>query len=687
MPDTVIVLDEMVVSAMRSTEVQRLNQPLSLSVAQPTLASRSAGSVTAHLLRDVAGVHVQQTSAGQGAVVLRGMVGNQVLVLVDGIPMNNGTYRDGPGQYLATIDPETVERIEIVRGPASVLYGSDAQGGVVNIITTSHSHAGGASVRAAGVGSSADNSVRGRFSAGYRGARWTIGVGGSLSSVGDLRAGGDVGTQTPTGFTTTGLDAEVEFTPSARHSFNGVVQQFSLSDVPRYDRYVTFRAPVPGRDAEHLFNPQTRQLAHARHIFEPGKAGLTRLVSTVSLATQREGRSRISLEGDGQPADERTFWRDDVYTPGASVVGSSFFVVAGRPIMLSWGADWQHDILNSSGYLEDLTNGTRTPLVIDAGTGIIETGNFPDGAEADRVGVFLSAEAPLAEAVRLSLGGRWSRFHNAATLDADFGGTVSNSSAALTGQLGLVLAPAPPWRVAVRIAQGFRAPNLYDLTRVGPVPGGIALPNPDAEPEHSVSAEVTVRYATARAAFDVTAYYTRVTDFIDRVPGDFLGDTLFNGERVFQGRNVGTARIRGIEAEAAAGLGPLRLQTSVQYTHGDQKTPGGGDEPMSKIPPLGGHASVRWNVPVRSLSVEYLLRWSLEQDRLGSRDLQDPRIPSGGTTGFATHGVRASAAISPLLNISAGVENLTDALYRTHASGVDAAGRHVWLGLSVVGGL
>jgi len=686
--DTVIFLDEVIVSGTRSPQTQRLDQPLSLAVGVPTLATRASGSVAAHLLRDLPGVFVQQTSAGQGAVVLRGMIGNQVLVLVDGVPMNNGTYRDGPGQYLATIDPETIERIEVVRGPASTLYGSDAQGGVVNIITSSHQPTNRPrSVRVVGVGSSADHSLRGRVSLGYTGARWTLGAGGTLATVGDLRAGGDVGPQDPTGFGMAGFDANLTVTPTPMHTIRGSLQHFTLSDVPRYDRYVTFRSPTVGSDAEHLFNPQTRQLAFARHTYAPMRAGLTRLQTTVSLATQREGRSRIPLDDTGQPSDERTWWRDDVYTPGASIVGSSFLMVGGRSLVVSWGGDWQHDILNSEGTVETVSTGVTTPLLIDTDRGPMPTGNFPDGAEADRLGIFISGDAVLSQLVRVTAGGRWSRFHNQATLDTDFGGAVSNSSADLTAQLGVVITPADSWRIVARVAEGFRAPNLYDLTRVGPVPGGVALPNPNAEPERSLSGELGVRYAASQVALEVSAYYTRVTDFIDRVPGEFQGDTLFNGERVFQGRNVGTARIRGVEAEGATVVGPFRFRASMLFTHGEQEAAAGGDEPMSKIPPLTGLMSVRWNIPVRALSLEYLVRWATRQNRLSSRDLRDPRIPAEGTPGYAVHGIRASAAVSPTLSVSAGLENLTDALYRTHASGVDGAGRHVWLGLSVVGGL
>lgn len=679
--DTLVFLTEYVVSGSRAEEIQRIDQPLAHSLGIPALSERASGTIAAHLLRDVPGVHIQQTSAGQGAVVLRGMLGNQVLILVNGVPMNNATYRDGPGQYLATVDPETIERIEVVRGPASALYGSDAQGGVVNIITRSHPHDGPRSVRLSGNVSSADGAYRTRLSGGVQREHWSIAAGGTLTSVGDLDPGGELGPQTPTGYDAIGVDAAVRLWLDD-HSLAAVVQHFGMHDVPRYDRYVTFRAPAPGSDAEHLFDPQTRQLAYLRHVYRSSGRAVRKIETTASLAIQREGRHRTRLR-DGEPDSLTTHWRDDVYTPGVSVVGSSEPIVVGRPLRLTWGAEWYRDRLASDGHEENRLSGVETPLerpTDDGGT--VAVGNFPDGATADRVGAFVTAEAAVTGFLRASIGARWSHFRNEANVGSEFGGLVENASSDVTGQLGLVAAPAERWRVATRVAQGFRAPNLYDLTRTGPVPGGVALPNPDARPEESVSGEVSVRYASADAAFDVTAYYTRITDFIDRVPGEFQGDTLFNGERVFQGRNVGTARIRGIEAEAMKAFGPLRLHAGLQYTYGEQTPASGVEEPMSKIPPFGGFATLGWTLPSHPILLEYVLRWATAQNRLGVRDLEDPRIAPGGTPGYAVHGVRISADVTDGLELAAGFENLFDELYRSHASGVDAAGRHVWVGAS-----
>jgi outer membrane receptor protein involved in Fe transport len=675
-------MDALVVTGTRSSEMSRLDQATALSFVEPRLSDVSSGVQTANLLRDVAGVQVQTTSAGQGSVIIRGLIGNQVMLLVDGVPMNNGTYRDGPGQYLATIDPATIERIEVIRGAASVLYGSDAQGGVINVITKTHPFLGRRSVRLTGALSSADNSYRARVSGGAVLGAWSVALGGSLLSVGDLVPGGDLGAQDPTGFKTEGLDATVTFEPNSRHSVKGVVQYYGMHDVPRYDRYVTFRSPVPGRDAEHVFEPQARQLAFARYRYKPDGSAVTSLETTLSLAVQREGRNRIPLDDAGLPSETLTHWRDDVYTPGLSVVGLSTLMLGGDPVLVTWGGDYYHDEMSSNGFEEDLVSGEQTPLRRQTVTGAIPSGNFPDGAGADRLGLFLAADGGVTRWLRLSAGARWAGFRSEAEVGTQLGGHVVNTSSALTGQLGLLFIPATYWRVAARVAGGFRAPNLYDLTRAGPVPDGIALPNPDAVPERSLGGELALRYATSKAAFDLTGYYTRITNFIDRLPGEFQGDTLFNGERVYQGLNVGKAHVYGFEAEALALFGPFRARGTLLYTHGEQEMAAGVEEPMSKIPPLGGSVSLRWTPPRSNVWVEYLLRWATTQDRLGQRDLQDSRIPTGGTEGFAVHGVRAGAVVLQNLSVSAGFENIADALYRNHASGVDDAGRYVWVGAS-----
>ncbi len=679
--DSAIRLAEITVTATRGGASERITRPSAVALVEPSIAEMAAGRVAPDLLRDAPGVQVQQTSAGQGAVILRGLVGNRVLYLVNGVRMNNGTYRDGPGQYLATVDPEIIEKIEIIRGPGSVLYGSDAQGGVVNVITRTHPVSAGTSMRFSAVGSTANEGYRTRGSLGHTGSAMAISVGGTFSHGGDLRPGGGLDPQRPTAFDTWGVDANLTYFGIPQHEFTGIVQHFRMSDVPRYDRYVDFRAPNLGRDAEHVFNPQTRQFFMARHLYRPYGGFLNRLETTATLSIQREGRTRRPHDELGVPDDIRTFTQDNVFTPGVSIVAAGVVYPANHPVTLTWGTDFFSDHVNSWGTLES-TSGSIVDLTRDTEAGPLPTGRFPDGANGQRFGFFGSAETQILRRVTLSLGGRWSYAHNEADVGTEFGGRVHGSASDLTGQVGLVAELASSFRLAFRLAESFRAPSLYDLTNVGAVPGGIVMPNPDAKPEHALSAEVSLRYTTAPVSFDVTVYRTTISDFIDRTPGTFRGDTLFNGERVFQGRNVGRARLHGVEGEAVARSGPIELRTTLMYTRGKQTPESGIEEPMSKIPPLAGTGKVIWATPGGRVWAEYTLRWAGPQNRLGSRDLRDPRIQEGGTPGFAVHSVEAGTRLTDEISLTVGVGNLADRLYRSHASGVDNPGRHARIGVS-----
>jgi len=680
--DTGIQLSELVVTATRERARSRYEQAPALSIARPTPSARGNAAVAADLVRDLPGTQVQQTSAGQGAVILRGLTGNQVLLLVDGIPLNNGTYRDGPGQYLATIDPGSIEQIEVIRGPASVHYGSDAQGGVLHLLTRPHPSGIGAGVGALLHGSTGSNSYRARVSARWSDDRVSASGGGSFARVSDLRPGGDLGVQIPTSFDAAGADFRIEFRAGEQHRLTAAAQHFAMSDVHRYDRYVTFRAPEPGPDVEHRFDPQIRQLTYLRYRLDGRSVWLDRLEATVSVSVQREGRFERARLNTGEPDSLVQHVQDDVVTPGLSLVGSSVPTIAARTLLLTWGIEAYHDRLSSQGYVENVPTGVRTALTRTRSDGSqIPSGRFPDGSSAHRIGAFVSGETDLAPWVGASIGFRWSEFRSEAEVGTEFGGHVVSHSADFTGQLGLVVRPAPPWRIALRVAEGFRAPNLYDLTNVGSVPGGIQVPNPGALPERSVSGEVSLRFQSEGIGAAVTGYRNWIRDFLDRAPGQFRGDTLFNGQRVFQGVNVGRATVTGAEAELTFRRDVFDGGATLLYTYGEQRAADGEALPMSKIPPLGGSARLRWTTQAGPW-LEYGIRWGAAQHRLGARDLRDSRIAPGGTPSFFLHGLRAGMRAGRQVAISAGLENLSDILYREHASGIDAPGRHLWLEFS-----
>ena len=244
------------------------------------------------------GVFVQKTNHGGGSPFVRGLTGNQVLLMVDGIRLSNSTFRYGPNQYLATVAPHSIERIEVVRGSGSTLYGSDAIGGVVNVLVRGPRLAGGRTDASAGIllrgmNDGMDRTVRAE--AEVAGERWALYAGADARSFGDLVAGGDLGTQAPSAYDERSVDAKALFRASASTLLTFAYQHVHQSDVPRYDQ-VAQRGYL-----RYGFDPQVRQLAYARSETFLSHPWLRRLRDDALAAAL--GRRPLPATPGGEPGD------------------------------------------------------------------------------------------------------------------------------------------------------------------------------------------------------------------------------------------------------------------------------------------------------------------------------------------------------------------------------------------------
>ena len=282
-------LYETVVVAANRDEVPLFAVPRSVSVVGLPDLERAMPRTTPEALADAAGVWVQKTNHGGGSPAIRGLMGNQVLVMVDGIRLNNSTYRYGPNQYLVTIDPRQVERVEVLRGSGSVLFGSDAIGGVVHVVsrrpqfTASGLRVGGdvsAKLMTGGMEQS------GRFDAAVEHTRVAVRGGLSLNNYGDLHAGGDLGVESPSGYSSVAGDLLALVRVSPRHLVSVGLQGDFQADVPRFDQ-VAQRGYT-----RYAFDPQVRQLGTRGCSPSPTTAG------RAPSAPARRCRGRVNGASD-----------------------------------------------------------------------------------------------------------------------------------------------------------------------------------------------------------------------------------------------------------------------------------------------------------------------------------------------------------------------------------------------------
>ncbi len=649
-----IVLEEIQVTAGRGEE-STFDVSTGVTVVGPKEVERRAPEVLPDLLRGEEGAFVQQTTPGQGAPILRGLVGSSVLHLVDGMRLNNAFFRNAPNQYLALVDAYNVERVEVVRGPASTLYGSDAMGGVVQVITSVPRFEGvewQTDGRVIGQFASADLSGLGRLS--LKTGKKGIGFSGGFTyqDVNDRRVGGGEVVK-PSDYTAHAGDAKMLITPSKNHEVLFNFQYLEQPKTPRTDELVPgFGQTVPS-SAVFFFEPNNRIFVHGRYRFLQPLSFVD--VAELNAAYQEINDDRRQRDF-GSVNENRE--RNSSELKGVTLQASSHW---GELMTFTYGGEAYFDKINSS----------RKATNIQTGTTQVVSPRFPDGSTMNSFGLYVLDEIRVLPSLAFTLGGRFSHFDT--NLPASGGvQSVSQSFDDLTGNLGIAYDLSPAVRLVTNVGRGFRAPNVFDLGTLGVRPGNrFNIPNSDLEPEKIVTVDWGVKVQTSNFQGEAFGYYSDYTDKIESVA---TGAVTSDGRQVVQNRNLNRVILWGAEVGARFQVKEdLELSGSLTYTWGEEESSDGSKFPADRIPPLNGQVALLYR-PRPTLWIEPFIRFAATQNRLSPRDKTDPRIDPDGTAGWATINVKLGWDAHPHLGLRFALENITDANYREHGSGIDAPG-------------
>ena len=669
-------LPEVVVTAMRA-ETPIAEVPGAIHVVDRDSMQASAPRTTPDALRGLPSVMVQKTGYGQGSPYLRGFTGFRTLMMVDGIRLNNSAFRDGPNQYWNTVDPWSVARYEAVMGPASVLYGSDAVGGAVNALTLAPPEWAGEPTYertlAARV-ATADESLQTR--AGVR-ARVTerlgLAAGFTWKKFNDVRGGEDVGRQRHTGYDESDFDLRADYALNERATLTLAHQQVAQDDAWRTHSTfygIDWEGLKAGDDQMRAYD-QDRALTYARL----AAADLDGIVSACNLTLSRQAQEEDlhRLRGDGR-RDETGF---DVVTWGAALELQSESDFG----HWTYGADYYRDEVDSYGrhYKADGKLNKTDPQ-----------GPVADDAAYDLVGAYLQDTVPLfGGALELTPGVRYTY----AQLDADrVLDPVSGETTARADDWDTVvgslraLAPLGAARrhaVYAGVSQGFRAPNLSDLTRLDAARSTeIETPVDDLDPERFVSAEAGARYDDGRRSAEIAGYYTWIKDLIVRTPTGEVVDELQEVTK----KNAGEGYVAGVELTLGWQVTEdwhVRLMGSWMDGEADAyptSDPVAARDYVSRLMPLTGQAAVRWQPAGEAYWLEAVVDAAEKADRLSADDERDTqRIPPGGTPGYAVLTLRGGTTVLEGLDLTLALENVADEDYRIHGSGVNEPGRNLVL--------
>ena len=406
-------------------------------------------------LRYTPGIMVQRTAHGQGSPFIRGFTSQRTLFMIDGVRLNNSVFREGPNQYWATVDPYSIDHLEVVKGPGSVLYGSDAVGGTVQAITKGVSGEGWTrhgNIRY----SDAENSVIGRLDvAGYLTDRVAIVLGGTVRDFGDLEGGDEVGTQPKTGYDEAAWDAKLIWTLNEDSSLTIAHFGMSLDDAWRTHKTIygiSWEGTTVGSELSRVLD-QDRALTYAQY-HHSGLSGIAdQMTATVSWHHQEEEQYRTKSDG-------ATDWQGfDVGTLGLQAE----FDKDTDSGMWTYGVEYYTDDVDSFKHKLNDDGSIKSSSV---------QGPVADDASYDTLGVYVQDQIDWTDQLGVILGARYSR----AEADADtVQDPVSGDPISLeddwddvvgSARLRYFLTGDQTAQAYVGVSQGFRAPNLSDLTRL-----------------------------------------------------------------------------------------------------------------------------------------------------------------------------------------------------------------------------
>ena len=666
------ILGHVVVIATRAPR-PAFDTPFSIDLVLAEEIWRKSYRSTPRILAESPGVFVQETSHGQGSPYIRGFTGFRNVLLVDGIRLNNSVFRAGPNQYWNTVDPFSIERLEIVKGPSSVLYGSDAIGGTVNILTRRPSSRLAANRpvdgRVATRVASAENSYIGRVEVSAAVSERThVLLGATGKTFGDLVGGDRTGTQANTGYDEWDADVKLEHALGEDRRLTIAFQQVKQNGVPRTHKTVhavPFRGTTVGSDLRHDLD-QERRLLYAKLTAEDYSLG-------VSWHEQREERDRITGGGarDISGFDVGTFG-----VQGSATVDASFGRVA-------YGFEYYRDAVDSF----STTNAIQGPVA--------------DDATYESIGVFVQDEIEVSDRLTVLLG---ARFNNVA-VDANRVFDPSTGTAIeveddwnrVVGSARFLARVNEDVHLFGGASQGFRAPNLSDLTRFDSArTNEFELPSPGLEPETAITYELGVKCEGDRTSSQFAVFYTDLDDAIQRVP---TGTTNGAGEFEITKANVGDGYVFGVEFGGAWEFTDgWTLFGTGTYLDGKAETfptsaPVLVDEYLDRLMPTTAQLGLAFEEAPddvgasRGRWAECALAWTDDADRLSTRDRGDTsRIPPGGTPGHFVVNLRGGARLGASLRLDVALENVFDEDYRVHGSGQNAPGRNLIVGLTYAPG-
>ena len=662
----------------------------------------------AEVLSNSGSVFVQKSQQGGGSPSIRGFEASRVLLLVDGVRMNNLIFRSGHLQNVITVDESMLDNVNIFYGPASTLFGSDALGGAVGMSTKKAKFLGEAKNKFTGTinsrysSSNMEKSIALNLNYATRNFASLTMV--SFNDFGDLKMGRNrnqnedffgerpfyVATingvdqlvpndnkylQKDSGFKQYNVMQKLAYKTDSGFEHGLNLQYSTSSDVPRYDRLTEGDSTTGLRHAQWYYGPQKRVLGI--YSLSKEKAFLASDLK-ITTAFQNAKESRLNRRFGNYNLQNR---EEEVKMYSVAVDLKKKF----NDGELFYGFESYVETLNSTAFSNNINSGVINPI----------STRYPNGDNSMlRNDIYVSYNDKLSTNTLWNAGIRlgYTSLNSTIADDSFFPlpfTSVSQDNFTYSGSLGIVKNISENVSLKANLSTGFRVPNIDDLAKIfESVQGTIIVPNATVKPEKTVTADlgIVIQSDSKKVKFEITYFYTRMFDAIVLDKFQYEGQSIivYDGtpSKVFANQNRGSAFITGLSTSFSTVLiSKVRVDANFNYTLGrvihDKML-----SPLDHIAPYFG--KIGFTYANARVNIEAYLLYNGQKKRSDYSESGEDNLqyaPANGLPSWKTYNFKTSCQVYKGATLFAGVENILDTQYRTFSSGINAPARNIYGGL------
>jgi hemoglobin/transferrin/lactoferrin receptor protein len=707
-------LDEVVISVNRWEQYQR---EISTRVTKitPSQIQLQNPQTTADLLGLSNQVFIQKSQLGGGSPMIRGFATNRVLLVVDGVRMNNAIFRAGNVQNVISLDANAIQNTEVLFGPGSVVYGSDAIGGVMNFTTlipivsdSGSKFSANAFARYASANEEKTGHVD--FSIGLK--KWAFVTSITKSDFNDLRMGSkgpteytrpdyqvsdengndlavanpDPNVQVASGYNQLNVMQKVRFTPNANWDFTYGFHFSETSDVPRYDRLILKNATNQFVSAEWYYGPQ-KWIMHLLQVQLNQRTAISDQVK-LTLGYQDYEESRHNRNFSGSNRNFRTNRYENVKAFSVNLDADKQLITKAN---LFYGLEYVTDSIGSTAERINIIDGTVS------GTST----RYPNGSNWRSIAAYAGLRYSVNEKWIINGSARYTHVYTYAPFDTtyfDFEFTEATlRNGATNGSLGASFNPTSTVKLYANASTGFRAPNVDDIGKVfDSQPGTVVVPNPTLKPETAYSAEIGLESKLTKGLnFDFSAFYTLLDNAIVRGPFTVNGQPQMDYDGTLSDvlalQNISQLTVRGVQVGLRWDFNRhFQFASNLNLQKGKEKDVESGEavSPTHVAPAFG---STRFTLTNKKIKLMLYANYNrqIEFDNLALSERADSHLYAKDSNGnpyapaWTTLNLKSSFVVAKFITIDAGIENMLDKRYRPYASGITAPGRNFIFALRV----